>query len=210
MEALTETSDQVGDVERQTEYALDSSHTPKKSRCLRQRKSSMIKRLEIEVKTKITRTKAKQSKKKRVDSQLLRDCALTSSSDKTAEKKKRRRREGRKKKVVAKKQEKVKARWTHYSKQDLRDKFGNQMRDKNIDNPSSWLYTFPPSQSPSYISPLTTFPSPPPSKSSPTITTFLCQKPTTVAPTLSCKASVSPPTNLPPSPNHLPPNSTPA
>ena len=167
VEAQTETSEIVPSVDNtvETKDDLEAPIIPRKCRSLR--KSSVIKRLEIEMKKKLPRTKEKQSKKKnlskyrrksanakerermkkqnsvfevlkeivpcekprkgeedketkvttlrsailyirslksllsdceagRVDSQLLRDCALNSSSEKTGEKKKRRRREGKK------------------------------------------------------------------------------------------------------------------
>merc|ERR1712038_1507089 len=117
----------------------------------------------------------------RLDSSLVRQCSLTSTTNQRKKKK-----PASKKKTNASKESKaLEPKWTHYSKQDLRTKFGGRTPPPP--------YHLPPSPPPYHLPSIVTNISPPPPYCR-TTTTYLCQAPTTIVlPPSPPSCSPSPP-----------------
>jgi len=132
----------------------------------------------------------------RLDSEVLRDCALTSPAGAEV---KARRKSPTKRKVSSKKCDKVQPKWINYSKQDLRTKFDPKgVSDAQSPTTPPPSYTLPISSPQPYTLPTQNIPPPPPYQtptifcSSPTdSTTYLCQAPTIfiATPTLATTTS---------------------
>ena len=121
----------------------------------------------------------------RLDSKMLHDCALTSSSGVEVHVKKKnpaQKKVAAKRKLTIKKGDKVHPKWINYSKQYLQTKFGKTAVDEIIDTPIS----LPTSSLPPYEYPRPLLPSIPLThhittslSSTATTTTYLCQTPKT-------------------------------
>jgi len=164
----------------------------------------------------------------RVDSEVLRQCSLTSSSPEpssssssssspSSEEKRKKKRSPIKKKILGKKIENLEPKWTHYSKQDLRTKFepksapgsGSQQSSTSPPPPSSAAPSAPPAPPPAYSLPITPPPpyslptqplSPAPAYQTPSL--LYCSSPTTT--TYLCQAA----TTFVPSPSDYSPSSS--
>merc|ERR1712088_1225651 len=152
---------------------------PTKSRSLRT--TSVRKRLEIEVKMAQPKTKGRMSKKARLSKYRRK-----SANAKERERMKKKKSSSKKKTNSANNKERVvEPKWTHYSKQDLRTKFGGRTPPPP--------YHLPPSPPPYHLPSIVTTISPPPPYCR-TTTTYLCQAPTTIVlPPSPPSCSPSPP-----------------